>query len=540
MSWITGLAGRAEDILNKLDQNAANVLQQPHRVDVENDEVTVIEEKQEESIVEGLKRNLSSTSLSLTRSLTPRKLAKSENLNGSRTDDQFFIKSEKGSSNLSSRRSSISSRADGISNGQEEIAEISPPKKIQMKKIEGNFEKELATVKIALAQISAERDELQNDLSTLQESMKEIQDEKRLQEVENVLRSVSSERDQLKMEIEKLQITSSDYVKSISELETNLAKSNQNVLRLTEKLEWQTKETEQAVSDLEQYRKKAQATLQMKDKLIEELKSNKSQGAENSNEKALNYEIEGLRQENQHLADELKTTLMQLDNSKEFLQKLEKQIEDKNNEISKIQNALKENLGIEQQRSNQLETEVKILNQEVSVMRDEMNRQRQTLLARISEKDKEITKLKSNSSDNGLNDVNNLEDRVQFLTQALVQKQASIETVTAERNALKLQLEKTEDQLRHLMAQQRQQRVQIINVNDTDDAKAQLPFLMRETPFDTNVARKMKRAYSSLDSAGIRIGVFLRRYPLIRIAVIMYIALLHLWVMFVLLSSTPT
>lgn len=63
---------------------------------------------------------------------------------------------------------------------------------------------------------------------------------------------------------------------------------------------------------------------------------------------------------------------------------------------------------------------------------------------------------------------------------------------------------------------------------------------MRENPFDTNVTRRVKRAYSSLDSAGIRIGVFLRRYPLMRIMVFIYILLLHFWVMFVLLSSTPS
>lgn len=90
------------------------------------------------------------------------------------------------------------------------------------------------------------------------------------------------------------------------------------------------------------------------------------------------------------------------------------------------------------------------------------------------------------------------------------------------------------------MVEQRQQRSQIINVNDTDDVKAQMPLLMQENPFDTNVTRRVKRAYTSLDSAGIRLGVFLRRYPLVRIMVFIYIAFLHLWVMFVLLSSTPS
>lgn len=113
--------------------------------------------------------------------------------------------------------------------------------------------------------------------------------------------------------------------------------------------------------------------------------------------------------------------------------------------------------------------------------------------------------------------------------------------VTAERNAIRIQLEKLENQHRETIQMLRHQNrlPQIVNINDTDDAKSRVPNFMQENPFDTRVARRMKRAYSSLDSAGIRLGVFMRRYPLIRTLVIVYVAVLHLWVMFVLLSSTP-
>ncbi|XP_062699976.1 golgin-84 [Aedes albopictus] len=132
-----------------------------------------------------------------------------------------------------------------------------------------------------------------------------------------------------------------------------------------------------------------------------------------------------------------------------------------------------------------------------------------------------------------------LELRLSSLTQSLVQKQNTLESITAERNALRLQLEKLDTQYRGVVSQVRQQRAPYTSSNETDDAKSQVPNFMVENPFDNNMARRVKRAYSSLDSIGIRLGVFLRRYPLIRILVIFYVALLHLWVMFVLLSSTP-
>lgn len=65
------------------------------------------------------------------------------------------------------------------------------------------------------------------------------------------------------------------------------------------------------------------------------------------------------------------------------------------------------------------------------------------------------------------------------------------------------------------------------NINDTDDAKAQVPTFLMETPFDTSVTRRVKRAYSSLDAISIRTGVFLRRYPLARILVLIYMVSIH-------------
>lgn len=133
------------------------------------------------------------------------------------------------------------------------------------------------------------------------------------------------------------------------------------------------------------------------------------------------------------------------------------------------------------------------------------------------------------------------DDRINSLTQSLVQKQNALETITADRNAIKIQFEKLEQQYRSVsMAKREHNPIRIIDVNDTDDDKSQVPnYFMLENPFDTRVVRRVKRAYSTLDSAGIRVGLFLRR-PLIRVFFIIYVAILHLWVMLVLLSSTPT
>eukprot|EP00105_Crassostrea_gigas_P031002 XP_011453560.1 PREDICTED: golgin subfamily A member 5-like [Crassostrea gigas] len=62
---------------------------------------------------------------------------------------------------------------------------------------------------------------------------------------------------------------------------------------------------------------------------------------------------------------------------------------------------------------------------------------------------------------------------------------------------------------------------------------------MRETPTDHEVTKKMKRAANVIDKFSIRLGVFLRRYPIARVFILMYMVLLHLWVMVVLLTYQP-
>lgn len=54
-------------------------------------------------------------------------------------------------------------------------------------------------------------------------------------------------------------------------------------------------------------------------------------------------------------------------------------------------------------------------------------------------------------------------------------------------------------------------------------AKAKVPHFMLENAFDTSVARRVKRAYTSLDSFGLRTGMYLRRYPLLRTLLFLYV-----------------
>lgn len=61
-------------------------------------------------------------------------------------------------------------------------------------------------------------------------------------------------------------------MKSISDLELKLSKSQQSERDLVNQLDCAKRETEPTTTELQQYRSRAQSTLQMKDKIIEQLK----------------------------------------------------------------------------------------------------------------------------------------------------------------------------------------------------------------------------------------------------------------------------
>ncbi|CAF3889872.1 unnamed protein product, partial [Didymodactylos carnosus] len=74
--------------------------------------------------------------------------------------------------------------------------------------------------------------------------------------------------------------------------------------------------------------------------------------------------------------------------------------------------------------------------------------------------------------------------------------------------------------------------------SNVENIRYRMP-LLRESPNDVDLAKKVKRAVSELDKLGIRLGVFLRRYPIVRLGVLFYAILLHAWVLLVLSTYTP-
>lgn len=282
--------------------------------------------------------------------------------------------------------------------------------------------------------------------------------------------------------------------------------------------------------DLEQHKARALKTLQEKEKLIAELRSNESTGTVDDTMimelNQLRQERDTLRQENQQVSEQLRVIREELMNADIKLEKVRQKSTEANIQAQEI-------LATERRRRLDAEEDARLHSEEIRTLKDELIRQRNGYTGQLQKCESEIAKLRMQLSAMSTPS-SEIESRLTSLTQTLVSKQQAVENLTTERNALRLQLEKIEHEFRN-----NRRTVLYNSMNDTDDAKAQVPTFLIETPFDTGVTRRVKRAYTSLDAISIRTGVFLRRYPLARILVLIYMALLQFWVLIVLLSQSP-
>ena len=303
---------------------------------------------------------------------------------------------------------------------------------------------------------------------------------------------------------------------------------SKQTVELQSALERTRSELNSTRSDLEQHKARALKTLQEKEKLIAELRSNESTGMDDTTIMELNQlrqERDTLREENQQISEQLRIVREELMNADVKLEKMRQKSAETNIQTQEI-------LATEKRRRLDAEEDARLHSEEIRSLKDELIRQRNSYTSQLQKNESEIAKLRMQLSATSTPS-SEVETRLASLTHTLVSKQQALESLTTERNALRLQLEKIEYEFRN------SRRNVAYNINDTDDAKAQVPTFLMETPFDTGVTRGVKRAYSSLDAISVRTGVFLRRYPLARILVFFYMALLQFWVLVVLLSQSP-
>ncbi|KAM6969103.1 golgin subfamily A member 5 [Tautogolabrus adspersus] len=367
--------------------------------------------------------------------------------------------------------------------------------------------------------------------------------QERLRDAELALRREQDNYRQMQSEyagrLSKVEAERQTLAETVTAAERRAAEEKLRVDEVQQQLKSSKAAAESAKQELQDYKHKASRILQSKEKLISSLKEGSGlETLEGSG--AMTLEIEDLRHDKELQREEIQKLQGQVHTLRTEIQDLENQALTEAEAWREQQVQLEEQQAAYSRAKQEVEAEVERYKQELQYLEEENHRAKTTLQSRVKDREDEIQKLRNQLTNKTLsNSQAELENRLHQLTETLIQKQTMLEALGTEKSSLVFQLERLEQQLKN--AQSGQSGGQAINMSGVEGPGAR----QRNTPIlfsdqdSPGVYGKVRKAASTIDRFSIRLGIFLRRYPAARVFVILYMAILHLWVMIVLLTYTP-
>lgn len=392
-TWFSDLAGKAENILNKIDQNAANVLKnelnesgKPIEPKYKGDDQD--NQQNELNTLLSMKKSVSSNSLILQR--TPKKqveitVTESPTINAKTPS----VPDENQSLNWSqSRRSSCSSRTEGVQTVIE--CPIDTKMTTSTHSVESASSSELSAMRIVLAEVKSEREMLQKELSDLKKQVANARTTEIIASLEEGCDRLTRDNELLTEKVSELEVNCNVYIKSISELETSVSKLRQSEADLSERLKMSQIESDRAMNELHQYRIRAQNTLQSKDELIAELKSARQQPSESDDTEMdvhlVKIECSELRKERDSLTEEIKMLRNQIETDREQILLLESKRREQDDRIKQLEQSTANAHKQDNLRIAQLDDALNVQSQELAAAREEMKNQQMSYQIKIHEK----------------------------------------------------------------------------------------------------------------------------------------------------------
>lgn len=381
-------------------------------------------------------------------------------------------------------------------------------------------------------------DALREDLARAEEALRREQESHRATQTESMQHRLKMEG-----EVGSLSDSLTTAQRQLSEQKVHAKETANQVSSLRCSLEL-------ARQELVDYKQKAQRILQSKEKLIASLKdaantSGSSLNLSDTDGSRLNIsaaELEATTQECEQLRTELQRMQAHADTLSGELQEQGSTLRREVESLQEQQRALLEEVRQERHQRQEAELEGRQATEEIGFLREELRRTKDGLQQRVAERDAELEKLRKQITTKSMSTTSEaeLEARLHALTESLIQKQTLVEALSTEKNSLSLQLERLERQLKETQSYNSKPHTSIVGFSQSEEnARSRVPGMFAESPFDGTMTRKVKRAYGVIDSFSVRAGVFLRRYPLARTFILVYMGLLHFWVMIVLLTYEP-
>ncbi|KAL5009113.1 hypothetical protein ScPMuIL_014694 [Solemya velum] len=372
-------------------------------------------------------------------------------------------------------------------------------------------------------------------LDSVKEKLREVEDTlKREQEAHKQAQQDAAERRS------RLEEEQKSFAESLAVIERKLAEEKTKSTNLSNQLKLSKSNLDGAKNSLSEYKEKAARILQSKERLIASLRE--GSGASGETVGVSNLEYDSVKQERDMFKEELQLSKMSVDGMRVEIQDLETQLQQEGDEAQEQIKSLEETSMEEKTRREEAEQDLLKQKKELQYAIEEIHKQKFSFQSRITDREEEIEKLRNQLATKAMSSTteSELESRVRALTESLIQKQTMLEALSTEKNSLGLQLERLDRQYKDVQASALRSASSVVHVHEDDDTVRQrIPGFMREGPTDTEVTKRMKRAANTIDRFSIRLGIFLRRYPIARVFVILYMGLLHMWVMIVLMTYQP-
>uniref|UniRef100_A0A672Q4S8 Golgin subfamily A member 5 n=1 Tax=Sinocyclocheilus grahami TaxID=75366 RepID=A0A672Q4S8_SINGR len=421
--------------------------------------------------------------------------------------------------------------------GQLAVLKVRLDEADQILKARSSALEEAQNERIRILQDHSEGSSLQSQaLQTLQDRIRDAEAAvKREQESYRQIQSEFAAR-LAKVETERQQLA-----ESLTNAERRVTEEKQRAEELLQQVKSARSTAEYTKQELQDYKNKASRILQSKEKLISSLKE--GSGLEVLEGAGAGVELEELRHEKELQREETQKLQAQIQSLRTEIQDLETQALTENENWREQLADVQEQHAQQIRAKQEIEAELERSKQELQYIEEEHHHTKTALHGRVKDREDEIQKLRNQLTNKALSNSGQaeLEGRLHQLTETLIQKQTMLEALGTEKNSLVFQLERLGQQLKSLQGgQNSSSHINMAAMEGPGARQRSTPILFNDADGPgTGVYGKVREAASTIDRFSIRLGIFLRRYPMARVFVIIYMALLHLWVMIVLLTYTP-
>jgi len=565
-SWLNELAGKAENLLNNIDQSAADLIDQNEKTNsnsvIKHDyskEINSTNPTFQSSYTQKPVTSTSTTSKKI--SLKKKKNTEDEDLFKFLNED---IKTNPNESKAILKKDKLNEVILSKKNTNTDFIPV--PKNKQNQR--SDHDKKLDKNKEFL---SVENSALKGEIASLHQSFSDMGDRntnkiKKLLAENKSLTSNNSEASTRIKQLENenfqlrefnkvslnavtkssLQNTNNDLEKKTEELDNkvlelkrDLKKAQTTNLEVTDinktlqnKIYEIERQLEFSKEELIAYKSKAARILQSKERLIASLKKNTTEDLNNSavlaEQKENDEEVMNLLKANHMLKDEIR-------NLQNDLKELDDKTAAKLKDLKDDRDNVNEKYLLSKHYEEEQRQEIIRLSDEKFHLNEDYSNYRRKQDEKINEKDTEIQKLnkqlsmKINFSPNE----QELESRIRVLTEDILVKQHSINNLHCEKSSLQLQLERLQGQIQRLSNEplRNQFSTYVDSKSNFYLTKSKSPLFQRKN-FNYKVL-------NFIDQISITIGNFLKRVPIARIFFFSYMMLLHIWTCVIVFTYSP-